>query len=151
MHVGKVLSETAKRIPQKTAVIFKDEEITFSQLELMVTRLANKLRSCKVGSGDHVAIILPNSSQWVVSYFAVMKLGAVAVPLDFRLKGEEIDCLFTGGKHQNYNREEDASFSRYEDVVGDESLIGSGGRYYRRGSKLYLYTSGTTGKPKGWS
>ena len=52
MHVGKVLSETAKRIPQKTAVIFKDEEITFSQLELMATRLANKLRSCKVGSGQ---------------------------------------------------------------------------------------------------
>ncbi len=95
MHVGKVLSQTAKRNPQKTAVIFKDEEITFSQLELMASRLANKLRSCKVGSGDHVAIILPNSSQWVVSYFAVMKLGAVAVPFDFRLKGEEIVTMLT--------------------------------------------------------
>ena len=174
MHVGKVLSETAKRIPQKTAVIFKDEEITFSQLDLRATRLANKLRSYNVGSGDHVAIILPNSSQWVVSYFAVMKLGAVAVPLDFRLKGDEIvpilsdaaikgvitsdlypelaifsqvenisSVIITGEKGAD-------SFSRYEDVVGDESLSSAVEvDISEEAEALYLYTSGTTGKPKG--
>ena len=174
MHVGKVLSETAKRIPQKTAVIFKDEEITFSQLELMATRLANKLRSCKVGSGDHVAIILPNSSQWVVSYFAVMKLGAVAVPLDFRLKGEEIVPILTDASIKGviasdlypevtvFSQVESissviitgekgtGSFSRYEDVVGDEALSSAVEvEITDEEEALYLYTSGTTGKPKG--
>ena len=174
MHVGKVLSETAKRKPQKTAVIFKDEEITFSQLELMATRLANKLRSCNVGSGDPVAIILPNSSQWVVAYFAVMKLGAVAVPLDFRFKGEEIVPILTDATIKGvitsdlypeltvFSQVESissviiagekgtGSFSRYEDVVGDESLSSAVEvDITEEAEALYLYTSGTTGKPKG--
>ena len=93
MDVGRVLSKTANGLPHKTAVIYKDEEITFSQLDLMATRLANKLRACNVGRGDPVAIVLPNSSQWVVSYFAVMRLGAIAVPLDFRFKGEEKELV----------------------------------------------------------
>ena len=174
MHVGKVLSETAKRTPQKTAVIFKDEEITFSQLELMATRLANKLRSCNVGSGDHVAIILPNSSPWVVSYFAVMKLGAVAVPLDFRLKGEELFPILTDARVKVaitsdlypevtiFSQVESissiiivgekgtGSFSRYEDVIGDASLSSAVEiDITEEEEALYLYTSGTTGKPKG--
>ena len=174
MHVGKVLSQTARRIPQKTAVTFKDEEITFSQLELRATRLANKLRSYNVGSGDHVAIILPNSSQWVVSYFAVMKLGAVAVPLDFRLKGEEIVPILTDAAIKGvitsdlypeltiFSQVESISsliiagekgadsFIKYEDVVGDESLSSAVEvDISEEAEALYLYTSGTTGKPKG--
>ncbi len=94
MNVGQVLSETASSVPGKTAVIFKDEKITYADLELMATRLANKLRVCGVIRGDRVAIVLPNSSQWVVSYLAVMKLGAVAVPLDFRFKEEELVPIF---------------------------------------------------------
>jgi long-chain acyl-CoA synthetase len=174
VHVGKVLSETAKRTPQKTAVIFKDEEITFSQLELMATRLANKLRTCKVDRGDRVAIVLPNSSQWVVAYFSIMKLGAVAVPLDFRLKGEELFPILTDARvkvaitSELYSsvavfsevetingvivtgeRVEDGLGS-YEEVIGDESLSSPIIVDTREDEEaLYLYTSGTTGKPKG--
>ena len=94
MNVGQVLSDTAARIPGKTAVLFKDEKITYAGLELMATRLANKLRVCGVARGDRVAIVLPNSSRWVVSYLAAMKIGAVAVPLDFRFKAEELVPIF---------------------------------------------------------
>ena len=174
MHVGKVLSETAKRTPQKTAVIFKDEEITFSQLELMATRLANKLRTCNVDRGDRVAIVLPNSAQWVVSYFSIMKLGAVAVPLDFRLKGEELFPILTDARVKVAITSElyssVAVFSevesingvivtgergadgliRYEEVIGDESLSSPVVVESSEDEEaLYLYTSGTTGKPKG--
>ena len=174
MDVGKVLSETAKRIPHKTAVIFKDEEITFAQLDLMSTRLANKLKTFNVDRGDPVAIVLPNSSQWVVSYFAVMRLGAIAVPLDFRFKGEELvsiltaasvrvvitsdlypevavfskvdsisNVIITGEKGMD-------SFTSYENVVGNESLSTEFLLDVREEQEaLFLYTSGTTGKPKG--
>jgi long-chain acyl-CoA synthetase len=174
VDVGKVLSETAERIPHKTAVIFKDAEITFAQLDLMATRLANKLKTFNMGRGDPVAIVLPNSSHWVVSYFAVMRLGAIAVPLDFRFKGEELisilsdasvrvvitsdlypdgavfskvdsisKVIFTGEKGTD-------SFTRYEDVVKDESLSSEVSVDIREEQEaLYLYTSGTTGKPKG--
>jgi len=174
VNVGKVLHDTVQRIPHKTAVIFKDQALSFANLELTATRLANKLRTFGVARGDRVAIVLPNSSQWIVSYFSIMKLGAVAVPLDFRLKGEELfpiltdarvkvaitselyssvavfsevesinGVIVTGEKVEN-------GLSSYEEVIGDESLstplmVESS----EDEEALYLYTSGTTGKPKG--
>ena len=174
MDVGKVLSETAERIPHKTAVIFKDEEITFAQLDLMATRLANKLKTFNVGRGDPVAIVLPNSSHWVVSYFAVMRLGAIAVPLDFRFKGEELISILTDASVRVvitsdlypdgavFSRVDSISnviitgekgtdsFTSYEDVIKDESLSSEVSVAVRDEQEaLYLYTSGTTGKPKG--
>ncbi|MCK5257230.1 MAG: AMP-binding protein, partial [Deltaproteobacteria bacterium] len=146
MNVGKVLSETARRMPQKTAVIFKDEKIDFAALDLRATRLANKLQGSDVKKGDRVAIILPNSSQFVVAYFAVMKMGAIAVPLDFRFKGEElfpiltdarIKAVITTSLYQScdvFSRVESITTTimagedvadeivRYEEVMSDESL-----------------------------
>ena len=80
MDVGRVLSETAKRYPQKTAVIFKDEEITFSQLDLMATRLANKMRSCHVGRGDHVVIILPIRNQNILESGNSTRIKSLTTP-----------------------------------------------------------------------
>lgn len=174
MHVGKRLAETAKRIPHKAALIFKDEEITFSQLEVMASRLAHKLKALAVSRGDRVAIVLPNSSRWVISYFAVMKLGAVAVPLDFRLKGEEIVPVLRDASVKvvitSDNHPEGSLFSEvdgvtgvvmsgegvagssasFEEVIADESLSSAVEVPVRDEEEaLYLYTSGTTGKPKG--
>jgi len=174
MNVGKVLSETAQRIPQKTAVIFKDEKIDFAALDLRATRLANKLQGSDVKKGDRVAIILPNSSQFVVAYFCIMKLGAIAVPLDFRFKVEElfpiltdarIKAVITTSLYQSCDvfprvesiktiimtgEEVADEVVRYEEVIRDESLS-SEIMVDIRGEEdaLYLYTSGTTGKPKG--
>lgn len=174
MDVGKALRETAERIPHKTAVIFKDEEITFAQLDLMATRLANKLKRFNVGRSDPVAIVLPNSPQWVVSYFAVMRLGAIAVPLDFRFKGEELISILTDASVRVvitsdlypegtvFSKVDSISkviiagekgtdpFTSYEDVVEDESLSSEVSEVVMDEQEaLYLYTSGTTGKPKG--
>lgn len=174
MDIGKVLSETARKIPHKTAVIFKDEKIDFSDLNLMATRLASKLYSFNVKKDDRVAIILPNSSQWVVAYFCVMKLGAVAVPLDFRFKGEELFPILTDAQvkvvitttlYRSYDvfskvknikiiimsgeRVADGAV-RYEEVISDNSLSSEVMVDIKEEEDaLYLYTSGTTGKPKG--
>ena len=174
MNVGQVLSETAQRVPQKTAVIFKDEKIDFAGLDLRATRLANKLRECDIKKGDRVAIILPNSSQFVVAYFCIMKLGAIAVPLDFRFKGEELFPILTDARikvvittslYQSCDvfprvesiktiimTGEDVADEvvRYEEVIRDESLS-SEIMVDIKGEEdaLYLYTSGTTGTPKG--
>jgi long-chain acyl-CoA synthetase len=174
VNVGKALNDTVQRIPHKTAVIFKDQALSFFNLELMATRLANKLRTFDVDRNDRVAIVLPNSSQWVVAYFSIMKLGAVAVPLDFRLKGEELSPILTDARvkvaitSELYSsvavfsevesingvivtgaRVEDG-LSSYEEVLGDESLSSPIMVESSEDEEaLYLYTSGTTGKPKG--
>ena len=173
MNVGRVLSETARKRPHKIAIIFRDEHITFSALDLMATRLANKLRGFEITKGDRVAIILPNSSQFAVAYFAVLKLGAVGVPLDFRLKGEEIHpilidaevkAVITSSHYQSASVFSEVKgiagviatgerindkVTPYEEVVGDASLsselmVDS----EEEEDALYLYTSGTTGTPK---
>jgi long-chain acyl-CoA synthetase len=140
----------------------------------MATRLANKLRTYNVNRGDRVAIVLPNSSPWVVSYFSIMKLGAVAVPLDFRLKGEELFPILTDARvkvaitSELYSSVDVFSevesingviitggrgadgLSRYEEVIGDASLSSPIVVESSEDEEaLYLYTSGTTGKPKG--
>jgi long-chain acyl-CoA synthetase len=174
VNVGKALNDTVQRISHKTAVIFKDQALSFFNLELMATRLANKLRTFDVDRNDRVAIVLPNSSQWVVAYFSIMKLGAVAVPLDFRLKGEELSPILTDARvkvaitSELYSsvavfsevesingvivtgaRVEDG-LSSYEEVLGDESLSSPIMVESSEDEEaLYLYTSGTTGKPKG--
>ena len=174
MNVGQILSDTAKRVPQKTAVIFKGEKIDFAALNLMATRLANKLRECDVKKGDRVALILPNSSQFVVAYFSVMRLGAITVPLDFRFKEEElfpiltdarVKAVITTSHYQScdvFPRVESIktiimtgenvadNVVRYEEVINDKSLS-SEIMVDIKGEEdaLYLYTSGTTGTPKG--
>ena len=174
MNVGKVLGETAQRFPHKTAVIFKDEKISFSDLDLMATRLANKLRGLDIKKGDRVAIVLPNSSPWVVAYFAMMKLGAIAVPLDFRFKGEEllpilndarVKSIITSILYQTHDvfskvesvksiimagEETAEGVLSYQEVISDESLSAVVKLDVKEEEDaLYLYTSGTTGKPKG--
>ncbi len=174
MNVGRILGETARRLPDKTALIFREEKISFSQLELMATRLANKLQSVNVKKGDRVAIILPNSSSCAVAYFAVMKLGAVAVPLDFRVKGEELFPILTDAQvkvvitsalytsHDIFPKVKSIeaiilsggkgndAIIQYEEVIDDEALSNEVVVDIKEEEDaLYLYTSGTTGKPKG--
>ncbi len=173
MNVGKVLRETAQRLPRKTALLFRDEAISFSDLDRMANRLANKLRGFGIQKGDRVAIILPNCSHFVVAYFAVMKLGAVGVPLDFRFKGEELVPILSDAQVKavittvGYQ-----SFEIFSEIQGIDGIIAEGAvvgnktvpfeEVVHDGSlssevvveigdnddALYLYTSGTTGRPK---
>ncbi len=74
-----VLIRTAFRYPDKTALIFMGKEINFAQLKEMVDRFATCLDDFEVTKGDAVAILLPNVIPCVVAYYAILKIGAVAV------------------------------------------------------------------------
>lgn len=99
-----ILAETAVKYPSTPALLYEGMKITYSQLNEMVNRCASFLCSLGVKKGDRIGILLPNCIPLVVSYYAILKIGAVAVmnnplftdrELEFLFKDSEISVLIT--------------------------------------------------------
>lgn len=94
MNVVKVLEDCAKNFADKTAVIFRQDQLSFIQLKNKVFAFAQGLRKLGVKPQDKVAIYLPNWPEYIVSYLAIWSIGACSVPLDFMLTEDEVlSCL----------------------------------------------------------
>ncbi|MGB4548601.1 MAG: AMP-binding protein [Syntrophales bacterium] len=93
MNLGEMLESVCDRYGGKTAIIFDDKKITYGDLRKAVNSLANHLESLGVEKGDKVAVMLPNIPEFVISYFAVLKLGAVAVTLNIMSTSYELRHL----------------------------------------------------------
>jgi long-chain acyl-CoA synthetase len=90
MNLGRLLEEKTKEHPKRAALIHGDKSITFDELNKNVNRLANGLQGLGIERGGRVAIMLPNTPEFVYSFLACQKLGAVAVPFNTMYKGGEI-------------------------------------------------------------
>lgn len=90
MNLSRLLEEKAEEYPKRTALVYEGKNITFQELNRSVNRLANGLKNLGIEKGDRVAIMLPNSPEFVYSFFACQRLGAVAVPFNTMYKGGEI-------------------------------------------------------------
>jgi len=183
--VSQVLSHQASSNPDAVFVRFGNEAITYGQVEEESLALAAALANLGVEPGDRVAVILPGCPEFVSSFFALAKLGAVAVPLNPRLTEPELQymlrhseavCAITietfGGV--DFLHRFEALFPtlpglQYLATVGEEDLwyddrifqfedlVSSGrGREFQAPEAdagadpfVLVYTSGTTGKPKG--
>jgi len=94
MNLKQMLGQSAKRYAGKTAVAMGDQRLTYAQLDEASNKVANALVGMGVSKGDRVAILLPNSPEFVTIYFGVVKIGGIAVPLDIRYKMDELTSLF---------------------------------------------------------
>jgi long-chain acyl-CoA synthetase len=168
---AEVLEKTAQRQAHKTAIITKDEELTFAALNQRVRALAAHLQQEGVGTGDRVGILLPNSTAIPLSYYATQKIGAVTVILDARLKGKELEGVLKDAdlKLLVVHRQLFPDVAEVFKVLTPVPLWIVGGEgelsFEKRSSPsdqsvalphlsadddaLILYTSGTTGEPKG--
>jgi long-chain acyl-CoA synthetase len=94
MEIGQLLNQQAEIFANKPAIIFKETSRSFSQLRDEVFSLATGLSRMGIRRGDKIAIYLPNCPEYAISYLAGFCLGAVVVPLDFMLTQDEIlACL----------------------------------------------------------
>jgi len=176
MHVlGDIPRLNAKRYPQKKALIMDDRYVTFSQLNEQVNQLAHRLLSLGLGLGDRVGILAYNCIEYVMIYYAVAKCGGIVVPLNFRYKKDELTyaintsdpkILFFGPDFVSLVENARAGF------VSSSHLVAISGEPLESGLTLtnlmkgqpsselslvvnpsspctILYTSGTTGFPKG--
>ncbi|UCG54191.1 MAG: AMP-binding protein [Dehalococcoidia bacterium] len=88
-----VLRDVAIQYGDKTALVSGDSRISYSTLEKSSGRIAAGLQKLGVGKGDRVAMLLDNCPQFVEIFFAIVKTGAAAVPLDTKYKARELHCL----------------------------------------------------------
>jgi len=88
--LGDVLRRTAARLPDKTAIVCGDVRWTYREFDTLCTRLANGFASIGVKAGDHVSILSRNSHAFAAVRFALARLGAVMVPINFMLGADEV-------------------------------------------------------------
>lgn len=167
LRPGDWLRLAARNHPDKIAVLGPDEPVTFAQLNTRVNRLTTAINDWGVRPGDRVALFSSDSQQYLEALLACMKLGAVFMPMNFRLNDAELQVLLDASQprlllHASRNQS-------VTDRVDTGSLIGrvvlDGPGYEElltRGRDEELdvvvndsdlaciaYTSGTTGRPKG--
>jgi long-chain acyl-CoA synthetase len=133
-------------------------EWTYAKFEAVVNRAANMLIAYGIGKGDVVSLLLPNSPEYIIAYFACWKIGALAGPVNSLLKAEEIRWVvenseakltLVGSEFLSLASGKSILFDNIDlattdfdgepeplDVAPDDEAI-------------IIYTSGTTGKPKG--
>jgi len=84
----------------KTALFSAERDVTFEQLQMEVNRVGNALRTSGVRQGETVAILLPDSVEWVAVYFATIKIGAIALSLNTLLTPEEYSYMLRDSRAQ---------------------------------------------------
>ena len=161
--------------PEATALRFLGKTHTWGQLDRRVTALANALSRRGVGFGDRVMILMLNRPEFIESLLAINALGAIAVPVNFRLTAPEVAYLVdncqarlvitesvlagVAGAVRNLDPTLDtivvAGAGSDDAVLGYEDLVAEDGPPYEpvdipnETPALIMYTSGTTGRPKG--
>jgi len=90
ISVYKFLEDSAANYPEQVACVYLEEQITYPQLKLQVDKLATALANLGVKKGDKVATILPNCPQFIISDYAIMRLGAVHVPISILHKAPDL-------------------------------------------------------------
>jgi len=170
MAQGMVVALVAQRLPGKLAVASPFGELTFRQLNERVNRLARLMRSHGIGAGDSMALVSRNRPAFVEAYLAALRTGVRFTPVNFHLTADEVgyvidDCeasvvVYDGTLPTAADAVARAPRARLKLIV-DGSVDGFLGYEDAiapfdgadiddpvRGTQM-LYTSGTTGRPKG--
>ena len=93
-----ILSTTAQKIPQKTAVVFQNETTSYVQLEMMSNQVANALKNMGISLEDKVALYCINSPWFIAAYYGILKVGATVVPINLLLNINEIEYILSNSE-----------------------------------------------------
>lgn len=177
LRLGEIIAMNARLSPDKVGARDLVRALTFRRWNERACRLANALRGIGLAKGDRVAVLAYNRLEWLEIYVAIEKAGLVLVPMNFRLVGPEIEYLVENSGARACIVEDELLDRlgpvRAAGLIDDEHIIHLGGGATPAGFRSYevliaaaapdepavaagpddpytiLYTSGTTGRPKG--
>jgi long-chain acyl-CoA synthetase len=167
MNLASNLTASAQRFGERCALKLDDATISYAQLDEASARVARLLAERGVGPGDRVGIMLPNVPYFALCYYGVVRLGAVAVPMNPLLKDREVAFYLgdSGAKvlfawhgfaeaAQGGAQEAGADCivvepGAFEGLVAGADPLSEVADRDPSDTAVILYTSGTTGKPKG--
>lgn len=152
--VYELFEQQAKRTPDKTALIFAGKRYTYQQLDELSNGLAVSMRSLGIRQGDMVAALLNRDEKVVLAQLAVLKIGAVFIPIDSRYPEDRIKYILSesGAKIIFKNADNGLVLPQARniedlDITPTASIehppVDAGDTCY------IIFTSGSTGKPKG--
>ncbi len=174
MNTTDFLSIATSICPDRVAIIFEGKRYTFSQLSERVDKLANAFLKLGIKKGDRVAMLQVNCNQCVEAYFATAKLGAIYLPLNFRVKGNELTYILdtseantllvgeryidlvnsissglTSVRHFISIESRHDNWRCYEDMIASSPADEVVTEINDDDTTILMYTAGTTGQPKG--
>jgi acyl-CoA synthetase (AMP-forming)/AMP-acid ligase II len=176
LNAGETLSVQARLQPERIGVRDLEREMTFREWNSRACRLANALLSLGLSKGDRVAVLAFNRVEWAEIYVAVAKAGLVAVPINFRLTAPEArymaaDCAVSTiiaeaaladladtiraeltvptANYVLIGEDRRDGWQRYEDLIARSDDTEPGIEVTPDDTWCLMYTSGTTGNPKG--
>jgi acyl-CoA synthetase (AMP-forming)/AMP-acid ligase II len=171
MNVSELLSRNARKYPTQEAVVTDTERVSYKRLNELVNRFASSLQSLTIKASDKVVLFMPNTLEFVISYFAVQRLGAIIVPVNAKLTQAELEYVINNSDAKAVIAHEQLfeiakSFTNQSLVCIKTGTAANGWASFQtcldsgeneeiecllteEDESTILYTSGTTGKPKG--
>ena len=174
MNISDLLISSAERKPEHIAIRFLERTITYEELNRQVDRLCHGLVRAGLRPRDVCVLMMPNSIEWVIVYYALAKIGAVVLPVNFLYRTGELDHIFkdSGARafvgHKDYLEQPRQVMEhlpkmdlriaqgvalRQGFIPLDQLFVDQGAfpPYPTRDDDTWavIYTSGTTGHPKG--
>ncbi|QCB50034.1 long-chain-fatty-acid--CoA ligase [Rhodococcus sp. PAMC28707] len=174
--IGSALTTSAQRCPDRTALVYGDTRRTYRELDAEVNRAAHALAKVGLTKGDRFALMAGNSDRFVIAFYAAVKLGAVVVPINPRSAPPELrylledsgatvlafDSTVAAVVHEmtEASPNDDAQvlllalgvvegYPSLAELAEQETTEHPDMQVLETDDSLILYTSGTTGKPKG--
>jgi long-chain acyl-CoA synthetase len=166
-NLASILLDSASKRSDATALKLDDAEVSYAMLDGASAHIAGLLRERGVQPGDRVGIMLPNVPYFAVCYYGVLRAGAVVVPMNVLLKGREVafycsdpesKVLFAwhdfaeaaqAGAQQAGTDCILVKPGEFEQLAGSAPAVTEVAERAEHDTAVILYTSGTTGKPKG--
>lgn len=179
MTLVEMLAGSSQKYPDKVVFNFKQQNWTYQDFEEQSNKVANGLKNMGIGKGDRVGLMMLNNPYFVISYFAIVKLGATVVPVNVMFKGAELQYLLNDSQAAALitssmfvplvseirekmetiknivvlDAPEDINVRGYvslNDILANESAaLRLDYSVEDEDVAVFLYTSGTTGNPKG--